>query len=109
MLKIEFEDTFVIKHVSPEIVAEIICKTQNADDTIVKAEQQHSDLVPAVYEGGLKIWQCTYDILNHLYQKEINFKGQKVLDLGCGAGILGLYAYKQGAKVCFQDYVSIII
>lgn len=32
-----------------------------------------------------------------------------VMDLGCGAGILGLLALQAGAIVHFQDYVSNII
>jgi len=31
---------------------------------------------------------------------------KRVLDLGCGSGLLGIYALKSGAKVDFQDYVS---
>lgn len=36
----------------------------------------------------------------------INFKDFKVLDLGCGAGILGIYAFLKKAVVTFQDYVG---
>lgn len=28
------------------------------------------------------------------------------MDLGCGAGLLGIAALKHGANVVFQDYVS---
>lgn len=36
------------------------------------------------------------------------FAGKTVLDLGCGAGVLGILALNAGANVHFQDYVKII-
>jgi predicted nicotinamide N-methyase len=34
-------------------------------------------------------------------------EGKTVLDLGCGAGVLGIFALLNGAqRVDFQDYVS---
>jgi len=38
------------------------------------------------------------------------FKGKKVIDLGCGHGLLGILASKLGAKeVCLQDYNKDVI
>lgn len=94
---------------------------------LIKAELNHSDLLSGVYEGGLKIWEGTQDLADFLTtslpdvldadnfkkpgesvsQSLINsFEGKRVLDLGCGVGILGILALKFGAKVDFQDYVS---
>lgn len=60
--------------------------------------------------GGLKIWECTDDLALHLVDttnRGLDFKNKAVLDLGCGAGILGILALKLGAEcVDFQDYVS---
>lgn len=58
--------------------------------------------------GGLKIWECTYDLVEYLEENSevVNFHNLKALDLGCGAGILGIYAFLKGAFVTFQDYVS---
>lgn len=73
-----------------------------------KSEENHSDLISGVYEGGAKIWECTEDLLLYLSEKyEDSFwKEKRVLDLGCGCGLLGIYAMKHGARVDFQDYVS---
>lgn len=70
------------------------------------AEKEHSDLIAGKYEGGLKIWECTYDLIQYLEENEteIKLESKNVLDLGCGAGILGIYAFLNDSKVTFQDY-----
>ncbi|EDW03736.1 histidine protein methyltransferase 1 homolog [Drosophila grimshawi] len=73
---------------------------------IRKSEESHSDLIAGVYEGGAKIWECTDDLLIFLsktYEKTY-WENKRVLDLGCGSGLLGIYALKCGGKVDFQDY-----
>lgn len=60
--------------------------------------------------GGMKIWECTFDLASYLtsIEKPINLENKSVLDLGCGAGVLGLVALKLGAEVVhFQDYVGL--
>lgn len=58
--------------------------------------------------GGLKIWECTNDLIEYFVENENEgqMKDLNVLDLGCGAGILGIYAFLSGSVVTFQDYVS---
>ncbi|KAI8436660.1 hypothetical protein MSG28_010148 [Choristoneura fumiferana] len=69
------------------------------------AEKEHSDLVTGKYEGGLKIWEGTSDLIEFLESNsDIPFQDKKVLDLGCGAGILGIYAFLKKSLVTFQDY-----
>lgn len=87
--------------------------------------------------GGGKIWECTQDLGDFLTRSAesgdgdddededdngpsdqptserqpslfADLNGLHVLDLGCGAGILGLLALRAGATVHFQDYVSIL-
>ncbi|CAK1580111.1 unnamed protein product [Parnassius mnemosyne] len=75
------------------------------------AEKEHSDLVAGKYEGGLKVWECTSDLIKYLVEHHgsINFNQAQVLDLGCGVGILGIYALLNGSFVTFQDYNKEII
>ncbi|MEQ2209499.1 hypothetical protein XENOCAPTIV_030925, partial [Xenoophorus captivus] len=73
-------------------------------------EENNSDLISGVYEGGLKVWECTYDLLEQMEKEGETFSGKSVLDLGCGAGLLGILALKRGARqVLFQDYNSTVI
>ncbi|XP_069676102.1 histidine protein methyltransferase 1 homolog isoform X2 [Periplaneta americana] len=79
-------------------------------EEISEAEILHSDLLPAKYEGGLKVWECTRDLADYLLQNNIYFSGMKVLDLGCGVGLLGILAmYLKAESVHFQDYNSSVI
>uniref|UniRef100_A0A6G1RS44 protein-histidine N-methyltransferase n=1 Tax=Hypotaenidia okinawae TaxID=2861861 RepID=A0A6G1RS44_9GRUI len=75
-----------------------------------KSVSSHSDLIPGVYEGGLKVWECTFDLMDYLAEAEIDFTNKTVLDLGCGAGLLGIVALRgKAGKVHFQDYNSTVI
>ena len=65
----------------------------------------HSDLIPGVYEGGLKVWECAFDLVEYLAKSEIQFSSKRVLELGCGAGLPAIFALMKGAgNVHFQDY-----
>ena len=39
-----------------------------------------------VYEGGMKIWECSIDLVKYLSETVVDLHGNKVLELGCGAG-----------------------
>jgi predicted nicotinamide N-methyase len=92
-------------------VKNILLKENFPGENIVsKSLSSHSDLIPGVYEGGLKIWECTFDLLAYFTKARVKFSGKKVLDLGCGSGLLGITAFKRGAKeIHFQDYNSLVI
>ncbi|NXT94632.1 MET18 methyltransferase, partial [Anhinga rufa] len=92
-------------------VVEMKCLNGADGEGIVsKSVSSHSDLIPGVYEGGLKIWECTFDLIDYLSEAKIQFTNKTVLDLGCGAGLLGIVALRGKAeKVHFQDYNSTVI
>lgn len=79
-----------------------------ASELIQEVEQSHSDLLPAKYEGGLKVWECSQDIGEFIDDQGIvdDLAGKRVLDMGCGCGVLGIMALECGAVVDFQDYVG---
>ncbi|CAK8683793.1 unnamed protein product [Clavelina lepadiformis] len=67
-----------------------------------------SDLVPNVYEGGLKVWECTIDLVKFL--QGLDLDGKIVCDLGCGIGLPGICAAAKNAKhVVFQDFNDFVI
>ncbi|XP_057581678.1 histidine protein methyltransferase 1 homolog [Hippopotamus amphibius kiboko] len=100
-----------LQHVNISVVKTILLKENFPGENIIsKSFSSHSDLITGVYEGGLKIWECTFDLLAYFTKAKVKFAGKKVLDLGCGSGLLGIMAFKGGAKeIHFQDYNSVVI
>ncbi|XP_036609361.1 histidine protein methyltransferase 1 homolog [Trichosurus vulpecula] len=100
-----------LQHVNLSVVKMAFLKDNSCGENIVsKSLSSHSDLITGIYEGGLKIWECTFDLLAYLADEEVQFAGKRVLDLGCGAGLLGIIALKGQAKeIHFQDYNSTVI
>nr|CAD2136307.1 unnamed protein product [Meloidogyne enterolobii] len=66
-----------------------------------------TDLENKVYEGGLKIWECSLDL--SYFIDSMSFEGFNVLELGCGAGLPSIVAALNGAASLtlqdFNDYV----
>ncbi|XP_022800285.1 histidine protein methyltransferase 1 homolog [Stylophora pistillata] len=99
------QGSFCLKHVNEISVDENL--TNSA--AIKTAAERSSDLIPSVYEGGLKIWECSIDLVDYMLESGIDFLGKRVLEIGCGAGLPGIYALLQGGQVHFQDYNDDVI
>lgn len=82
----------------------------HGENIVSKTVTANSDLISGVYEGGMKVWECTFDLLRYFEDEDVSFKRKSVLDLGCGAGLLGIVALRRKAReVHFQDYNSTVI
>ncbi|KAJ7141103.1 hypothetical protein C8R44DRAFT_762739 [Mycena epipterygia] len=80
-----------------------------------------SDLVPGVYEGGLKTWECSLDLVDYLDgladSNSTYFSGKHILEVGCGTAIPSvhlihrLFCGDSHAKthVHLQDYNSSVL
>ena len=96
-------ETEGLRHV---ISAEAVKKIQEKPEYL----SEKSDLVKNVYEGGLKIWECSIDLVQYLKNNQISLnKSLKVLELGCGAALPGLYCLNKVNEVHFQDYNNEVI
>jgi len=89
--------------------------TSSFMQTVTEELLATTDLVSGVYEGGFKLWECALDLILHLDDlssspssssstPSIDFTGKRVLEIGCGHGLPGIYALSRGAIVHFQDY-----
>ncbi|KAJ7019226.1 hypothetical protein C8F04DRAFT_1148520 [Mycena alexandri] len=80
-----------------------------------------SDLVPGVYEGGLKTWECSLDLVGYLDSfkdsTSLSLSNKRILEVGCGTAIPSIYLLyslfcnetKANTNLHFQDYnVSVL-
>jgi protein-histidine N-methyltransferase len=91
-------------------------QTQMAKGSALDFIESPSDLVPGVYEGGLKTWECSLDIVNYLDGLEDSFMdrdihGKRILEvplwllrhefwlighqIGCGTSVPSLYLLRR--------------
>ena len=77
----------------------------------------HTDLIPGVYEGGLKVWECSLDLCRYLFEHDVALQGH-VLELGCGHGLPACWALKRALRdfpsqsdcwVTFSDYNAFVL
>ncbi|KAJ3339947.1 hypothetical protein HDU93_007610 [Gonapodya sp. JEL0774] len=78
---------------------------------LVRSITDRTDLIPGVYEGGLKTWECSLDLVEFLSrtfdgkEKNSEMQEQTVLEIGCGAALPGIYCVSKGSRrVDLQDY-----
>lgn len=81
--------------------------------------ESNSDLESNVYEGGLKVWEGSYDlvkVLKDFFNGDFQISGsRKYMELGCGAGLpLCLLLYKHiqqniPGKFVFADYNEAVL
>lgn len=95
----------MLHHLLSHDSADARSRAEELQQLMALTDAHHSDLLPGVYEGGFKIWECAHDLVHYLVASDIQFSGMRVLELGCGAGLPGITAILKGAEsTCFQDY-----
>ncbi|RHZ75389.1 hypothetical protein Glove_214g42 [Diversispora epigaea] len=110
--KEEMEQTVLYKRLVTDV------KFQIAQEDVLDGTDQNSvkiieltaenDLVQGVYEGGLKTWECSLDLVRYLSSiiKDIDLVDKKVLELGCGSALPSIFllSNQQFLRIDFQDY-----
>lgn len=66
---------------------------------------QGADVVPGVYEGGFKLWECAEDLAMHLYNNcRADLKDKAVLEIGAGHALPSVLAALSGAAITVHDF-----
>ncbi|PSN42083.1 hypothetical protein C0J52_13015 [Blattella germanica] len=78
-------------------------------NTFICGTYQIQHVIASQICSGLKIWECTQDLANYILKQGMNFHSKRVLDLGCGSGILGILAMQLGAATNLSVLTSVTI
>ncbi|PIA16622.1 hypothetical protein COEREDRAFT_62059 [Coemansia reversa NRRL 1564] len=84
--------------------------SSSAVEQVITSDSSVKDVIRGVYEGGLKTWECSLDLLEYLAEHGGSLgrlaNNLHVLELGCGTGLPSLHVLKNmaNASVCMQDY-----
>ncbi|KAG6877151.1 hypothetical protein C0992_010681 [Termitomyces sp. T32_za158] len=80
-----------------------------------------SDLVPGIYEGGMKTWECSIDLAGYLAGRGPDFdsRGKRVIEFGCGTAVPTLFLLRQlfsttpveetDTEIHLQDYNASVL
>ncbi|KAH3901293.1 protein-histidine N-methyltransferase SCDLUD_002784 [Saccharomycodes ludwigii] len=83
-------ELFDIKH---QIMMEIDDTNDNKELEILMGET-NEDLVKNVYEGGLKSWECSIDLVDYLANNSSEITDyKKLIELGCGTALPTEYLF----------------
>ena len=97
-----------IEFINDKSLSNIYLNYIHFNNSIIKSTTvpENTDLISGKYEGGIKIWECDYDLLEFLPSiYDDSWKNKNVLDLGCGHGLPGIYLLLKGInEICFQDF-----
>ncbi|KAL5107551.1 hypothetical protein TcWFU_003466 [Taenia crassiceps] len=104
----EYVDNKAIRIYKEDAVEECVKKWNlciDGDQRVLRVLSLGCDVVAGIVEGGFTVWMGTRLLLNFLVGRAVDFAGKRVLDLGCGAGVLGIHALlHHAASVTFQDF-----
>eukprot|EP00658_Telonema_sp_P-2_P078368 TRINITY_DN7319_c0_g1_i2.p1 TRINITY_DN7319_c0_g1~~TRINITY_DN7319_c0_g1_i2.p1 ORF type:complete len:263 (+),score=56.48 TRINITY_DN7319_c0_g1_i2:133-921(+) len=79
---------------------EPLCVTQNHS----KGHRPPDGSTDLSFTNGLVIWDSAIQLARFLLDRHVTVKGQRVLEIGAGAGLVGLVCAAEGATVMLTDY-----
>jgi hypothetical protein len=82
------------------------------EETLHRLDEE-CDIIPGKYEGGFKIWECSYDLARVIADPSIlQLSPKSILELGCGHGLPGIASmmvYEDLNEIVFSDFNSEVL
>ncbi|KAI0824883.1 hypothetical protein BC628DRAFT_1410654 [Trametes gibbosa] len=107
-----------------QLIARDECSPLKGGRSDIEFLDAPSDLVPGVYEGGLKTWECSLDLvecLDSIHGADLasSLANKRVVELGCGTAIPSLYLLhsvfsgepspQNDVHIHLQDYNELVL
>ncbi len=71
-------------------------------------KMKNNDVIPQIYEGGFKLWECAIDLIQFLFHNNLipSMNGKHLLELGCGHALplISILLSSHPTSLHFQDY-----
>lgn len=85
-----------------------LMKQDNLDATEKIVLKTNQDIQTSTYEGGLKIWECTIDLVRYLDAHVVPCidKYTTILEMGCGAGWPSAYLFAKLLRLSDNDLIQ---
>lgn len=99
--------------------------SSSATRSVERIEASANDLVPAVYEGGLKVWESSMDLVRYMHEEpdaalsllnslaqipnSDNNRRLKFLELGCGHGLPSCYILRLAAHLGLLEKIQMVL
>ncbi|KAG6840316.1 hypothetical protein C0991_007466 [Blastosporella zonata] len=80
-----------------QLIAQENTENDPAAENALAFVEAPSDLVPGVYEGGLKTWECSVDLAGSLVGlgSQLDPRGKRILEVGCGTALPSMFLLRQ--------------
>ncbi|AMD21521.1 HFL335Cp [Eremothecium sinecaudum] len=104
-------ELFDVKHQLMSEATDVYeANTSNTELEILMGDT-NEDLRKNVYEGGLKCWECSIDLVDHLALGS-SASGKSIIELGCGTALPAQYLFssylssddRNGLRILLSDY-----
>ncbi|KAJ7587047.1 hypothetical protein C8J56DRAFT_90802 [Mycena floridula] len=91
-----------------QLIAEEEETAENDEPSALELINAPSDLIPGVYEGGLRLWECSLDLVDYLdglkdKQDYAGIHGEQIIEIGCGTAIPSIYLLHELFNSPVQD------
>lgn len=86
-------------------------KTNEVESGMTPAADSTTDIQPGVYEGGRKVWECSWDLVKYLHSHPLERDVRCAWEMGCGHGLPGCCILRQYPQVrmSFSDFNEEVI
>ncbi|GMR42823.1 hypothetical protein PMAYCL1PPCAC_13018, partial [Pristionchus mayeri] len=98
-----------IRYLSQWAIDSNVCQSEFSEEPFLRTLER-SDLTTHVYEGGLKVWECSKDLCELIEAEAEIVKGKNIVELGCGGALPSIMALHMGAKTLWlQDFNAAVL